>query len=122
MTKITKVKPLGHRVLVKLQKIEEQLEEKSESGIVLAIRTKSEVLREQDAHVRAFVVDIGKTANKYLDSHDGSGECEYKVGDMVLIGMYAGNIIPDVFDKNEVYRIIKDVDIHALIEEVEVNE
>lgn len=115
MNKTLKGIPLGHRVLVKIEKIEETLEETSESGIVLAIKTKTDHEREQEAHVRAHVVDIGKTANRYLDSHDGTGEPEYKVGDLVLIGRYAGNIISDIYDKNETYRLVKDVDIHMLL-------
>ncbi len=106
--------PFGHLVLVRLKKVEQEKEVKSESGIILKIKKNEQLENEQAAHVDAYIVAIGKTANKYLDNHDGQGVPEYKVGDLVMIGKYAGRLVPDIFDEEEIYRLIKDIDVLGL--------
>lgn len=98
---------------MRLKKVEQVKEVVSEGGVILEIRKKKEMQTEQEATVDAYIVAIGKTANMYLDSHEGTGKPEYKVGDLVTIGKYAGRLMPDVFDDDEIYRLIKDIDIHA---------
>jgi co-chaperonin GroES (HSP10) len=111
MTQI--LQPLGHRVLVRLKKKEQVKEVKSEFGIILEQKSNKALQTEQEATCDAYIVAIGSTANKYLDSHDGTGETEYKVGDLVVIGKYAGRLMPDIYDQEEIYRLIKDNDINA---------
>lgn len=105
--------PLGHRVLVRLKKVELEKERKTAGGIIYDIKKNKELELERAAIVEAYVIAIGSTANKYLDSHDGTGEHEYQVGDLVNIGQYAGKYVPDIFDEDEIYRLVKDIDILA---------
>ncbi|CAB4120971.1 GroES chaperonin family [uncultured Caudovirales phage] len=112
MAKLRDVAPLGHRILVKLKKLDEELEVLSPGGLIVEFKTKSDLEREQIAHIEAYVVEIGPTAGKYLDNHEGKGELGYGVGDLVLIGRYAGTDVPGI-EENEVYRLLKDNDVQA---------
>lgn len=103
------VKAPGYRVLVKIKPIERKSEEMSKGGIVLEIKTDSQLQREQEAISLAYVVDIGPTAFKAID--DGKPWC--KVGDCVQISRYSGSLIDDVED-GSVYRMINDQDIQAV--------
>lgn len=93
--------------------MEQEKEVKTDWGFVTEIKKERQLDIEQEATCRAYVVSIGPTANKYLDSHDGTGECEYKVGDLVEIGKYAGRLVQGVFDTEEIYRLVKDIDLHV---------
>lgn len=101
-----KITPCGHRVLVKLK----VFEEKTESGIIIATEDM------KDAHQRAmqeaYVVSLGPTAFK--DFGNGSPWC--RVNDLVLISKYSGEDRIDP-DTKEVYRIINDEDVFAILEE-----
>lgn len=94
--------PVGHRVLI----LPEQVEEKTEGGIIL--HTASQKSREEMAQINGIVVGIGSTA--YNDQH--SPWC--KVGDKVIFGKYSG-LIYDGLDGKK-YRIINDLDIVAVVE------
>jgi chaperonin GroES len=92
-------KPTGHRVLVKV----EQVERKTESGIIIADITADKEQLGQDAGI---VVELGNTA--YSDQ----SESWCKVGDYVKFGRYAGQIIrpKESLDGVE-YRVLNDLDI-----------
>jgi len=95
--------PCGHRVVVKLKKIEEV----SKTGIILS--QGNNLKREKYGVEEAIVVKLGRTAFKAFD--DGEAWCE--VGDLVAITKYSGK---DYEDGEEIYRIINDDDIMAVLE------
>ena len=99
-----KIIPCGHRVVVKLKKIEET----TKSGII--IDTGENLKRQQYGVEEAFVESLGPTAFRAFD--DGEPWC--KVGDLVAIVKYSGK---DYKDGDDIYRIINDEDIMAIIEE-----
>lgn len=104
--------PVAHRVLVKLEGIDSG-EQKSEAGIILRRGlTQDEIRREMAAQEEGTVVAIGPTAFK--DFGDGTEWC--KVGDKVFIVRYSGTNFIDE-DTKEMFRIINDDDIYALIRE-----
>lgn len=107
---------------MRLKETVKEREVKSESGIILEIKKQRQIQTEQEATVDAYIIAIGSTANLYLDSHDGTGQPEYKVGDLVTIGKYAGRLIPDIFDEDSIYRLIKDIDIHGKFVGQELND
>jgi len=92
-------KPTGHRVLVKVEKIEEV----TQGGIIIP----SEITkREQLGQDGGIVVEIGNTA--YSDQE--SPWC--KVGDYVKFGRYAGQLITPKEAKDGIeYRVLNDLDI-----------
>lgn len=92
-------KPTGHRVLVRV----EQVERKTESGIIISDITAD---KEQIAQDSGVVVDLGNTA--YSDQ----SEPWCKVGDYVKFGRYAGQVIrpKEALDGVE-YRVINDLDV-----------
>ncbi len=94
-----KLKPLGDRVVVKVLEVEE----KTESGIVLPEKAKE---KPQEGEV----VAVG--TGKLLD--DGSKvEPEVKVGDKIVYSKFAGN---EVEVDGEEYLIMRQDDILAVIE------
>jgi len=97
------IHPVGHRVLV----LPEQVEEKTESGIIL--HTSSQKDREEMAQVKALVIELGTTAYNDQDSK----WCV--AGDRVVIGKYSGLLYKGKDEKS--YRIINDLDIVAMIEQ-----
>ena len=97
-------KPCGHRVVVKLKPVEE----KTKGGIVIS--TSDNLKRAQYGVEEAYVEQIGKTAFKAFD--DGEPWCE--VGDLVAITKYSGK---DYEDGEDIYRVINDDDIMAVLEE-----
>jgi chaperonin GroES len=102
-------KPTGHRVLVRV----DQVERKTESGIIIADVTADKEQLGQDSGI---VVELGNTA--YADQSDAW--C--KVGDYVKFGKYAGQIIrpSESLDERE-YRVINDLDV-VLTKNGEINE
>lgn len=103
MTNESGIHPVGHRVLV----LPEILEEKTSGGIIIS--TASQHNREQMAQVNATVIELGTTA--YADQP--APWC--KVGDRVIIGKYAG-LVKEGLDE-QLYRIINDLDVVGTIEE-----
>ena len=92
-------KPTGHRVLVKVTKIEEI----TQGGIIIP---KDVTKREQLGQDGGVVVEIGNTA--YSDQE--SPWCQ--VGDYVKFGRYDGQLItPDEADDGIEYRVLNDLDI-----------
>lgn len=130
MTRIRDLEPIGHVILVRLKKIPKERETITESGIVIpkvkerfdsntntsktVMMSEEDFEKEQDAHVEAYVIEIGTKSFKYLDNHEGKGEWLVKPGDCVLIGRYAGiNRTKDDSDTEVVYRLIRDNDIQG---------
>jgi co-chaperonin GroES (HSP10) len=91
---------------VKLKKVEE----KTKSGLIVS---SGQNLKRQQYGVEEAIVDsLGPNAFKAFD--DGVPWC--KVGDLVAIVKYSGKDYED--DKSgEIYRIINDEDVMAIIEE-----
>lgn len=106
-----KIHPAGHRVLVKLKTVETG-DKKSTGGIIIEHLAGYKAEAEQYATQEAYVVELGPTA--YRDFSDGNAWC--KVGDLVRIGKYRGENLKDE-ESGDVYRIIQDEDVVAIIEE-----
>ena len=96
------VYPVGHRVLI----LPEQVEEKTQSGII--VHSASQLAREEMGQINGVVVDVGASA--YSDQ--AAPWCQ--VGDRVIIGKYSG-LIYDGKDGKK-YRVINDLDVVALVE------
>lgn len=96
------IHPLGHRVLV----LPEFVEEKSEGGII--IHHGNQQMREEMAQIKALVVELGSTAYKDQESE----WCQ--AGDRVVIGKYSGLLYKGKDGQN--YRVINDLDVVANIE------
>ncbi len=116
------VKAPGFRILVKMKPIEKEAEKISDGGIVLEVRTKSKLQREQEAMTIAYVEQVGRTAYKAYD--DGEPWC--KKGDLVLISKYSGSLVDQELmeqvgvtdlDPNFTYRVINDEDVHLVFTE-----
>ena len=97
------VTPVGHRVLI----LPEQIDEVTDSGIVLMTASQKE--REALAQMYGLVIAMGNTC--YSDQP--SPWC--KVGDRVSFAKYSGLLYTGLDDKE--YRIINDLDIVATVEE-----
>lgn len=100
--------PVGHRILI----LPEQVEEKTEGGIIL--HTAAQKSREEMAQINGIVIDIGDTS--YNDQP--SSWCS--VGDKVIFGKYSGLIYDGVDGKK--YRIINDLDVVAVVKKGTENE
>lgn len=107
---VKEVKPLGHRVLIR----PDFVEEKSKGGIILAQDT---VKQEQGAQVIGTVLDIGSAC--WVDINDGLPWC--KVGDRVIFAKYSGMKIwnPVEGKYREDILIVNDTDICGLVTEEE---
>lgn len=92
----------GFRLLL----IEDEAEERTESGLILAKQT---VDKESMASTQATVVEIGNDA--WADK--STDYCE--VGDRVLVGQYAGKFHVSPKDGRK-YRFIADLDIITVVE------
>ena len=110
------MKPCGHRVVVKPDKVEE----KTESGIITMLDSQKKL--EQYGCIKGTIISIGPTAWKAFDRHtirqpDGSdkvigGEPWASVGDRVIYSKYGG-IIVEVED--EELTILNDEDVVAVL-------
>lgn len=92
------ISPCGHRILV----APIEIEEKTESGIVLARTT---VDQEQMAQMQGIVVEVGPTA--WADCQEPWA----KEGDKVIFGKYAGFFY--TAEDGKKYRVINDLDVVA---------
>ena len=89
----------GHRILI----LVDQVERKTESGIIIADATADKEQLGQDAGI---VVEMGPTA--YSDQT--ATWCQ--VGDYVKFGRYAGQLVrPSESDDEKEYRVINDLDV-----------
>lgn len=110
-----KVQAVGHRVIVKPDKVEL----KSKGGIVLAIDEK----REQASAQKGTVVGVGNMAWKNtLYGYGLEGwEPWCKVGDRVFFARYSGKSFRDDENPTDIYTIMNDEDIQCLIVEETVS-
>lgn len=112
MKVVKTVEPLGHRVLIK----PDFVEEKSKGGIILAHET---VKQEQGAQVIGTVLAVGTTCWAEFD------EPWCKVGDRVIFAKYSGMKIwnPVEGKYREDILIVNDLDICGRVtEEEEIND
>lgn len=97
--------PLGHRLLIKPQKLEEvddAYKAAKAAGIILQESTER---LQQTAVDKGLVLAIGTTAFK-----DFGGEPWCKVGDLVAYARYGGKVIKDP-DTQEEFLILNDEDL-----------
>ena len=78
------IHPAGHRVLVKLKKVDAGAK-KSAGGIIIELPKDVEAM--QNSTQEAYVVELGMTAYRGFD--DGEPWCQ--PGDLVRIAKYAGS-------------------------------
>ena len=100
--------PAGYRIKVKLRPVSKEVEEKTESGLIVGIKTKKVVDQEQYANQIADVVAVGQSAWEGV----GDGKSWCKVDDVVLIARYAGQNRDDE-ETGDIYSFINDQDIIA---------
>lgn len=97
--------PLGHRILVKPQKIED-VDDTFRAARAIGIEIPElELKKEQIAVDKGIVLDIGSTAFK-----DFGGEPWCAIGDLVAYARHGGKLIKDP-DSVETYLILNDEDI-----------
>lgn len=91
------IKPILHRILLKLDEVEEV----TASGIIIS---KELIKKERKAVETGTVIEIGETAFK-----DYGGDTNtIKVGDRVVIAQYSGK---EIKDGDEVFVVCNDEDI-----------
>lgn len=98
------IKACGYNLVVELHPTEKV----SAGGIILA---KERVTREQEASMRATVLDVGPDAFK-----DYSKKPWCKVGDTIIVQKYSG-VKTDMLNPEDLVRIIRDVDVLGLVED-----
>lgn len=110
-----KLKAPFFKVLVKIENKEIDKEEVSESGIILKIKTVSELEREKKEVCTGHIIALGPLAGK-MKGYEGylvAEECntELMIGDRVIIHRYAGNLVDNEDDSEDIYRMVNDIDI-----------
>lgn len=104
--------PVGHRVLVKIDKAETTYEWEVNGKVVEFERVVDKKL--EDAYVNTGeLVSIGPQAWKAFGP-EFSGEPWGEVGDKVYFGRYSGNFVDDP-DTGITYKIMNDEDIVAIV-------
>lgn len=99
--------PLGHRLLVKPQKIEE-VDKNYAAAVKLGLVIPDEAARKEQIAVDiGVVVDMGKTAFK-----DFGGDPWCNIGDKVAYTRYGGKLMKDP-DTSEEYIVLNDEDVIA---------
>ena len=107
------LKPLGPRVLIKQDRLEEidpAYKAAKNAGIEIP-REFQEVRREQDGVVIGTVVALGSMA---FDPPVGTGVKWCEIGDRVYFAKYAGKVITDPETKEE-FVLLNDEDIVTLV-------
>jgi len=97
--------PLGHRVLVKPQRIEDIDDAYRSAKAVGIVFQELELKKEQLAVDKGIVIDIGSTAFK-----DFGGEPWASIGDLVAYARHGGKLIKDP-DSDEHYLLLNDEDL-----------
>ena len=97
------LKPVLHRILLRLDNVEEV----TESGIIIS---KDLVKKERKAVEKGIVVAIGDTAFKDYGGDAGT----LAVGDRVIIAQYSGKEVKDLDDTE--YVIINDEDVLCILQ------
>ncbi len=105
------VNPVGHRVMVKLQKLEDvdpQVARMKSLGFEFAEQEKR---KEESIIDTATVVALGATAFK-----DFGGDPWCEVGDLIAYARFSGKRVKDPVDQTE-YLILNDEDVIAVLKE-----
>ena len=98
------LKVLGHRVLIKL----EEIEEVSQGGIVLPTEYDKDLKsREEAATTTGYIINIGDTA--WQDPGLG-GKPWAEVGDKVIFTKYGSKLVTDP-ETGQKYAVVNDEDI-----------
>lgn len=106
-----KGEPAGHRLLVKVAKIEETDEAyKKAASIGFDLSGTKEYQREQHGSTRATVLQIGHSAWRAYDSNWDQWKPWCKVGDDILFGRFSGKTVLDP-DTQEKLLVINDDDV-----------
>lgn len=108
------ITPAGHRVLIKavdFENTDETLAAARAAGLYVP---DSEFEREQNAVTQGTVIAIGHSAWRAYDGDWVGWKAWCKVGDLVTYSKFKGDPMIDP-DDNEVYLIINDDDIKAVI-------
>ena len=100
------IKPTGHRVLIKPDKVEKT----TAGGIILNIDEKLE----KGGVQKGLLVDIGPQAWKAF-SKDFNGKPWAVIGDYIYFSRYAGKFVQDPADPETEYMIMNDEDILGVI-------
>lgn len=103
------IHPKGYRILVS----PDEIEEKTEGGIILAV----DKTLERAAQKKGTLVAVGETAWKDL----GDGDPWAEVGDWVMYAQHAGKTVEDPITK-KTYLMLNDKDIVAVIDRPEDKE
>lgn len=98
------LKPVLHRILLRLDNVEEV----TESGIIIS---KDLVKKERKAVEKGVVVAIGETAFKDYGGDAGT----LAVGDRVIIAQYSGKEVKDLDDTE--YVVCNDEDILVILKD-----
>jgi len=101
------IKPTGHRVLVKPDKVEKTYKD---SGIIIHMDEKLE----KGGIQKGLLVDHGPQSWKAF-SIDFTGEPWAKKGDYIYFSRYAGKFVQDPADPETEYMIMNDEDILGII-------
>jgi len=102
ISSIKSIKAVGEYVLLRLEKIEKNLFEKSKSGIFVMPNTSTE----KNFH-RAYVHDIGPKVDK---------EIGFAIGDIVVFNDYDAKYVGD-FDRGGMFIVLKATSVMAVYEE-----
>jgi len=119
---------LGDRILVKVKKdiVDEKFafnpltrtyDEKSDSGVVIKCYNRQEIDNLRLGTQEAYVMQVGRNAYKSI----GDGHAWVKVGDLVTMNRWSGEVLPDIGD-GEIYRIVQDEDLFVAWEGEELND
>lgn len=103
-----KIRPVGHRLLV----VVKSLEEVTQGGIV--IPKTQEFNRQRYSQEEGTVIAMGSQC--YKEVGDGAPWC--KVGDKVFMNRHSGVFHTDE-ETGDIYRVVNDLDIMAVIEDEE---
>lgn len=109
-----KYKPLGYRVLIKMEEVEQQVKKGALKGFQL--QSDQEQIKEQHGHCIGRVVAFGPTAYQGYagcEGRDAPAKWGVKVGDLVEFRRYDGK--PLTYNEDKTLRIVNDVHLLAVI-------
>lgn len=105
--------PLIHRVLVKIEKLEDVdpvYAAAARAGLHFSMD--EDVKRQQAAVDRGTVIAIGPTAFR-----DFGVECPIQVGDVIAFAKYSGKSVVDPDDRDTHYVLLNDEDVVCVVKE-----
>ncbi|MHB8603495.1 MAG: hypothetical protein ACYC9R_12750 [Nitrosotalea sp.] len=116
-----KFKAPGHKIVIKLDSLEEEEAIKKEYSELAksnftVVKPDGQDKRERLGTDTGVVLQIGPMAWKAIDGDKSGWEPWCKVGDRVVFGRYAGKLVVLPNSKEEIY-VINDEDIQLVLEE-----